>query len=226
MVWLLPTYNRPEKCQAVLDQIIEVGCSTPGVVIVNGPTTTGHDYPPLFLPDGWRVVTLTENIGVCGAMQWYFTENPHDDFYGLICDDEYVFTPGWDVILTRAAGAGKIAFGNDGWQSGDVANGKRQHGYVTWGGDLVRAVGFLSLPGLWHWYHDDVWEAIADAAGLNVFCSEVRVEHRHYRAGAAPKDATYLAGESRAAEDRGTYMKWRMSGFSDVMQRIWKMQRA
>jgi len=217
-MWILPTYNRPDKCQAVLDQIIEVGCSTVGIVVINGACTNGLPYPALFLPDGWISVTLPENIGVCGAMQYAFTHYPDEDFYGLVCDDEYVFTPGWDIILSEAAGNNKIAFGNDGWQSG-----RRQHGYVTWGGDLVRAVGFLSLPGLWHWFHDDVWEAIAKAADLNMFCENVRVEHRHYRAGKSEKDKTYEVGMSRAEQDRDVYQAWRNNEFDATMQRVWQL---
>lgn len=201
MGWVLPTYNRPDKCQAVLDQIIKVGCTTPGTVIING-----SEYPPLRVPQGWDALALSKNIGVCGAMQLYFTNNPNEDFYGLICDDEYVFTEGWDKILIKAAGSDKIAFGNDGWQSG-----RRQHGYVTWGGDLLRRIGFLSLPGLWHWYHDDVWEYIAERDNLNVFCKDVIVEHRHYRAQKAEKDETYCAGESRKEQDREVYLEWRRS---------------
>ncbi len=199
-MWILPTYNRPEKCQAVLDQIIEVGCSTQGVVIINGST----NYPSLFLPDGWSVIKLPDNLGVCGAMQYAFMLYPNEPFYGLVCDDEYVFTPNWDIILTEAAGKDKIAFGNDGWQSG-----RRQHGYVTWGGDLIRRIGFLSLPGLWHWYHDDVWEHIAARDNLNVFCEDVRVEHRHYRAQKAEKDHTYEMGMSRHEQDREVFLEWR-----------------
>ena len=73
----------------------------------------------------------------------------------------------------------------------------------------MRRIGFLSLPGLWHWYHDDVWEYIAARDNLNVFCSEVRVEHRHYRAKKAAKDATYQMGESRKHHDREVFFKWR-----------------
>lgn len=212
MGWVLPTYNRPEKCQAVLDQIIAVGCSTPGTVIING-----SDYPPLRVPAGWDAIHLSENIGVCGAMQHYFKTHPNEKFYGLVCDDEYVFTEGWDKRLTETASTSFIAFGNDGWQSG-----RRQHGYVTWGGDLIRSVGFLSLPGLWHWYHDDVWEAIASALALNRFCHDVRVEHRHYRAKQAEDDETYRLGRSRARQDCEVYTKWRNEEFPALIERLKK----
>lgn len=210
MGWVLPTYNRPEKCQAVLDQIISVGCSTQGTVIVNG-----SNYPKLRIPHGWDVEYLPENIGVCGAMQHYFKTHPDEDFYGLICDDEYVFTEGWDEILTSACKPHHISFGNDGWQSG-----RRQHGYVTWSGELVRDVGFLSLPGLWHWFHDDVWETIARELDLNRFCKDVRVEHRHYRAGKAERDETYILGSSRNTDDAQVFANWFHNEKPALIQRL------
>lgn len=212
MGWVLPTYNRPEKCQTVLNQIIALGCSTTGTVIMNGT-----DYPDLRLPPRWNSILLPENIGVCAAMQYYFKMFPDEAFYGLICDDEYVFTKNWDRRLTETAGSSFIAFGNDGWQSG-----RRQHGYVTWGGDLIRKVGFLSLPGLWHWYHDDVWEAIAAELGLNRFCHDVRVEHRHYRAKQAEDDATYQLGRSRAQQDGEVYSRWYIQEFPELIERLRK----
>jgi len=210
MGWVLPTYKRPEKCQAVLDQIISVGCGTEGTVIVNGCA-----YPPLKMPYGWDIIFLPHNIGVCAAMQYYFKSRPNESFYGLICDDEYVYTPKWDQILTGAASTSHIAYGNDGWQSG-----RRQHGYVTWGGDLIRATGFLSLPGLWHWYHDDVWETIARELDLNRFCENVRVEHKHYRASKAEDDETYKMGRARADNDREVYTKWYNEDRPALIQRL------
>lgn len=212
MGWVLPTHNRPEKCQAVLDQIIEVGHSSYGTVLING-----SNYPELRIPHNWDVEYLPENIGVCGAMQYYFKKYPSEMFYGLICDDEYVYTPGWDLTLIEACQPHHISFGNDGWQSG-----RRQHGYVTWSGDLVREVGFLSLPGLWHWFHDDVWESIARALDLNRFCKDVRVEHKHYRAGKSEHDATYRLGSSRRESDAKIFAEWYNNEFPELVERLKK----
>jgi hypothetical protein len=189
-----------------------IGCSTPGVVIING-----GDYSGLRVPHGWDIEIMPENIGLCGAMQHYFRTHPDEPFYGLACDDEYVYTPGWDTTLTKTAGSSFIAFGNDGWQSG-----RRQHGYVTWGGDLVRKVGFLSLPGLWHWYHDDVWEAIAERMALNRFCPNVHLEHKHYRAQKSEDDETYILGRSRSEADAGVYTKWYNEELPSLIARLKK----
>jgi len=202
MPWVLPTFNRSAQLHRVMEQIRSVGCSTPGFIIINGDPQEYYDNPP-WLPDNWFVQVQPTNLGICQTLERFFRNNPNEAWYGLICDDEYVFTPGWDEILPREAWPWNIAYGNDNWRSLE-----RIHTYVTWGGDLLRAVGFWALPGLWHWYFDNVWEVIAKEFGLAKWCQDVQTEHRHWAAGAALRDNTYQVGASRHLLDRQCYTKW------------------
>lgn len=200
-MWFLPSYNRPEKCKEVLQQIRRVGCSTPGLLFVNGGD---HEpYKELELPDNWTIQFSDTNLGVCGAMNWCFNSYPDEAFYGLICDDEYVYTPEWDKKLIMAAGKTRISHGNDGWQSK-----QRIHAYATYGGDIVRACGWWAPPGLWHWFFDDVWELIAKDFKFRRFVPEVKCEHKHYLAQKSEKDETYEAGESKKDSDQANYNKF------------------
>lgn len=214
VMWVLPTYNRPELCKAVMDQINDVGCSTRGILFVNGYYQY-PEYKKIVLPETWRMVVSPENIGVCAAMNKVYREYPDEDFYGLICDDEYVYTRGWDERLSEAAGAWNISHGNDRWQS----NG-RIHGYVTVGGNLVRECGWWALPGLWHWFHDDVQELLAQTCELRRFCEDVVVEHKHHQAGKATKDGTYTMGESRKDADQQCFENWKRTEATNLMHRI------
>lgn len=213
-MWVLPTYNRPEQCAKVIEQINNVGCSTPGVLFINGSECLA-EYQKIQIPTTWRWYWSEENIGVCAAMNKMFELCPDEAFYGLICDDEYVFMPGWDHILKDAAGKWKISHGNDFWQSHN-----RIHSYVTVGGDLVRECGWWALPGLWHWYHDDVQELLAKECDLRVFCKHVLTEHRHYLAGKATKDSTYEAGESKNSADAAIFHEWKNNYSQELIKRI------
>lgn len=204
-MWILPSYKRPEQCRAVLQQIISVGCETPGILFVQSGEA---EYQDMEIPKGWQRILMSHNVGLCRSMNYVFEQFPKEPFYGLICDDEYVFTPGWDKRLLEASGSWNIAHGNDGWQSS-----RRIHTYATWGGDLIRTVGWWALPGLWHWYFDDVWEKIADECGLRRFCYDVKTEHKHYLSGKVPKDDTYLMGEARSQEDQWLYSKFMANDF-------------
>ena len=202
MGWVMPTYRRPEQCKKVIDCLTYTGCSTPGIVVVNGLDDV-EAYQSIKLPSGWQMAFMPVNIGVCNAMNWAFKNHPNEPFYGLICDDEYVYTNGWDKKLIEAAGNKGIAHGNDKWQSP-----RRMHLYVTWGGDLLREIGWWSLPGLWHWYHDNVFEQLMAGLPAVKYCENVVGEHKHYLANKAKKDVTYATGESRAKQDQLVYQTW------------------
>ena len=210
MAWFLISYNRPERAAQVIERIKEIGCSTLGVLFVNGGDIMR--YQDIVLPTGWKLHNEQHNLGICGAMNRCLKLFPDEPFYGLITDDEWINTPGWDTKLAEAAGSWKIAHANDGWQSG-----ARIHGLVTCGGDLIRECGFWALPGLWHWYVDNVWETLAHYCGLRVFCADVHTEHRHWMNRRAEVDKTYLSGEEKMKEDQNVFERWACDGSAEKL---------
>ena len=213
-MWFLCSTDRPQRCQATLDSMVGCGLSTPGRVLVNGPDQI-EAYRNLRLPENWSLIELPENLGICGALNWAFRLYHSEPWYGMACDDELVFTPDFDNILVNAAGRWKCAHGDDGWRSS-----YRLWGFLTIGGDLVRACGWWALPGLWHWYFDDVWETIAAEFDANAFCRAVKTEHRHTDNGKVPMDAVYALGRSRAAEDRQRFDRWKAAEWPKLRDRI------
>ena len=193
-----------------------VGCglSTPGRVIVNGPDQI-EAYRNLRLPENWSLIELPENIGICGALNWAFRLYHSEPWYGMACDDELVFTPGFDKILINAAGRWNCAHGDDGWRSS-----YRLWGFLTIGGDLLRSAGWWALPGLWHWYFDDVWETIAGEFGLNAWCQNVKTEHNHTDNGKVQMDAIYALGRSRTEQDRQRFDRWKSHEWPKLKNRL------
>jgi hypothetical protein len=203
-VWFLPSYNRPEQCLEVVDRLREYGCTTPGIVIVNGDQQI-EKYQAWKdrLPDGWKMVCLPYNIGMCGALRWAFATWQKLPFYGVITDDEFVQTHGWDKILIEAAGDWNLAHANNGDTSA-----RWPHGLMTFGGGLVRAVGNLAPADMWHLYFDMYWDHIASQCGLKRFCHGVRIEEKHYTRGTAPFDATNQAAQQQQKQDDSFYTHW------------------
>jgi hypothetical protein len=208
-MWCMPVM-RPEQTQNVLDQMVACGLSTPGIVIANGP-----GFASIKLPDAWDIYYPPQNLGLCGSLNLFYRTFPDCDWYGIVCDDEFVFTDGFDKILPEAAGRWKISHGNDGWKSQD-----RIHTYSVTGGSLIRAIGWWALPGLWHWYFDDVWEMLAADLNIRVWCQDVKTEHRHHMAGKAEFDATYKLGESRSVEDRHIFETWKSTEYPRLRERL------
>lgn len=203
------THNRPAECKRALESIIASGCTTAGMLLVNGSR-----YPEMPLPKNWWLTQLDKNIGYCGAMNWVFQHYPKEKFYGMMGDDEVVSTP-FDTQLIEAAGDWNIAHSNDGWQSH-----RRIHGYAAFGGELIRTMGYIAPQGMWHWYIDNVWEDISGALGIKKMVPEVRTEHLHYITGKSQKDATYELGESRSMQDAEIYRRWHAAEFPDIIKRV------
>ena len=113
MTWILPTLSRPQQCAAVLDRMRETGCSTPGIVVLNGDQGFSGA-----MPEGWSIIVPDKNLGALGALNKVFELYPNEDFYGFIGDDEFVETDGWDKKLIDAAGAWNFSHGIDSLHGG------------------------------------------------------------------------------------------------------------
>jgi hypothetical protein len=217
MAWFIPSFNRPQQCGDLLHQIGTVGSDYPGFVLVNGGERE-TEYRAIFkqyLPKHWDFAVIKDNIGCVQSANWYFEHYPNDPFYGFISDDESVHTPGWEKMLIDAAGDWRLSNANDGWQSE-----QRFHGLTTFGGELIRLIGWWGLKGLWHWYGENVWEQINKDFHLRVFCDEVICEHRHHLVRRAAYDDTYKSGESRMDQDNERFNQWISSEYPALKARL------
>jgi hypothetical protein len=218
-MWILPTYNRPEQCAQVLNQLNIQDRQSHGIVFVNGNREAYRHHLRNLEFGSWRMVeSETENLGALGALNHVFKLHPDEPFYGFIADDEFVQTADWHRTLTQAAGAWRVSHGNDCRQSG-----LRIHGYVCIGGELARAVGYLAIPGCWHWFgFDNMWELIAKQLGLQHFCYDVKVVHHHPYFGNGTMDECYRLGESRNRQDQLVFEAWRRQNAPEIIARIKK----
>jgi glycosyltransferase involved in cell wall biosynthesis len=217
MPWICPTYNRPESIKRVLTQIKKLGVNSRIIVFVQGRDMAQEYYVVLKDFPFVEAHYLPINMGLCGALNHAFELYPDEEWYGLFTDDECIYTEGWDEKLIAAAGNCKISYGTD-----KDSNNGRIHTFNVIGGDLMRAVGYWAPRGLWHWYFDDVWEKLAEACDLRRPVLDVITEHKHYLYGKAPKDKTYMVGESRAQEDKRIFCIWLEEEFPKVVEQIKK----
>ena len=216
-MWVLPTFNRAARCAEALASYVRHGCSTSGVVVVNGLEQRAA-YAALELPRGWRMTYRAENVGMNRALNDVFDAFPGEPFYGFLEDDTVVCSDGWDRALIDAAGAWKVSHGQDGWQSS-----RRIHGAPCVGGKLASAVGALAIRTCFHWYgFDAMWERIDEACGVRTRVETVRLEHKHFLNPAvrAPKDATYVHAEARNRKDFAAYTAWVTSELPLVVARV------
>jgi hypothetical protein len=211
-LWILPTHQRPERCQATLDACQSTGMTLPGLVIINGD---GKGYENLRLPPNWMKEVTGRDEKLNEVYRRIYAGNPDLDWYGFLADDLLPRTEGWDVKLVQKAGTERIVSANDLWQAPN-----RMHGAVVYGGNVLRKAGFWMPEGIIHMFGDDVWEHIGRQAGIWDVAMDVVTEHAHWMNGKAQKDQSYEKSHSLMERDGAAFKLWLEKDAPTVLDRL------
>jgi hypothetical protein len=123
-------------------------------------------------------------------------------------DDHLPKTKYWDYYLVRAIedmGSTGFSYPWDGTRE-DVPEA------CVLSSNIVTALGWMCLPGLEHFFIDDVWADLGRGAECIRHCRAIAVDHVHPGAGKAKPDATYSEAFPKLDADREAYYAWRRSG--------------
>ena len=204
-MWILPSRARPHNLQRLLQAYIDTGASSPvwlridkndamaGAYIVNHPRWT---------------VTIGEQKPLSDVYNEAFQRFHDAPYFGFIADDVIPRTYGWDRQLIDIAGNDGMAAPSGG--HGDYSGAP----HFVLGGDLVRSIGWLALPGLDRIYIDTVWNDIAAAKGVLRPVPDVILEHWHFSTGRAVVDSTYR--KHHKVEDKAIYENWKRRGYTKL----------
>lgn len=197
-MWLMPSYGRPHAPAKML--------SAPGgmpgdvVVLVNMDDPARNDYQ-LFSP--FPVLMVPPGSRFADACRFAFDRLPQSKFYGIIDDDYWPVTPGWNDRMVEAAGDRFIAIANN------KVNFPSLYTCRVMGGELARAIGTIAPGTMCHNYSDDAWARFAEDFGLLRPLDDVVVEHHHHLFRSdVEKDATYERGSGDITEDQARYAVW------------------
>jgi hypothetical protein len=186
-MWLLPSYNRPDLLRQTLAKCVETKMTTPGVILVNGGDQKAYRNIPL--PPNWRIKFRPENLGWaqgCAALMRLFPDEP---WYGFFYDDMVPVTPEWDLRLLEKLKPNGIVTAENNFH-----NPPRIQTAVL-DGNLVRKVGFITIPGPWSCFTDDFWERLGEDLGTWTHAKEVVVETLNPRNGKMSwQDDAHVAG--------------------------------
>lgn len=162
----------------------------------NDPTIA--DYP------SGETYLIGEYRSLGNAFNAAFAEYPDYAAYAPLNDDHWFRTQDWEAAATAALTGGGVVYGNDGFQ------GERLATAPILDGDMVRALGYISPPGIPHLYIDDSWMHLGGAIGRLTYLPDLLIEHMHPEAGKAEWDETYRSANSSAAyeRDRAAYNDW------------------
>ena len=145
------------------------------------------------------------------------------DAVGFFGDDHLPRTAGWDgryLAELQRLGTG-LVYGND------LIQGQALPTQVAMTSDIVRATGYMVLPGAAHLWLDNAWLSLGQALDAITYLPDVIIEHLHPIAGRAPWDAGYAEcnTDERSDTDRRHYEVWRTETLPLWVQQIKEYQR-
>lgn len=140
------------------------------------------------------------------------------DIIGFVGDDHRFRTTGWDAAITAANEAlgGGIVYGND------LLRGEELPSQVFIDARIVRALGWMALPGAHHLFLDDTWRELGHAIGRLTYLPDVHIEHMHPTAGKAEWDENYarVNAGSMYEHDAEFFHEWMHNGIARDAERV------
>lgn len=154
------------------------------------------------------VLFLSEIGSTTEIINEAYRKSPHYDFYHVTNDDFIYQTKDWDKILMNeieSRGGFGIAYGND------LFNGRNLPTTSVISANIIRALGWLQLPGLKYLYGDMVWKHIGESLGCLYYNKDVIIEHEHVRNHKTTNDSVYEKTNSSEIyeSDEKVFSQWR-----------------
>ncbi len=158
-------------------------------------------------------VSGTELMSEHHCRRVYCGRTTHIGFMG---DDHRVRTAGWDYTLATAAGPWGVAYGDDGIQHENLPTA------VVMSADIVRVLGKMGPPTLYHMYVDNYWEELGRGIGRLIYMPNVRIEHLHPSAGLAEIDESYerTNAPEQYERDSAAWELYRRGQLLDDVERV------
>ena len=210
---IVPSRGRPQNIARLIDAF-RATCKMQTHLVI------GVDEDDDELPRYEYVMKKAEDLGSVitgprrGLTAWtnniasiYVEDYP---YLASLGDDMIPETPGWDRALIR----GIIRMGGTGFTY--PWDGVREDipEAVCMSSDIVKALGWMALPDLDHWYIDNVWADLGRGAGCIKHLRAVSVKH------AWKTDQTSRDSGEKLPRDRDTYYSWRKTRMADNIKTV------
>lgn len=212
LLWIVPSRGRPDNIARLIDAWKATTSGVSDLLVCvddDDPELLGYlrvvNRARLAGPGAGERVAPRTRLGP--TLNAAAMENV-DSYEALaFCGDDHLMrTPGLDGIwlhVLRRLGTGMV-YGDDLLQHGAFPTA------VAMTSDIVRALGWMSPPGLVHLNVDLAWKRIGDALGRLSYLPDTVIEHVHPANGKAPLDAGYESVNSpeMVAADGATFARW------------------
>lgn len=228
---LVPTLNRISLLQEFLKSYVEAQSTVATVLLVDEAdyraNESGYKEIEATLPPQISIVNTHEAVTMGDKIRFIYPKMksivPELRWVGLLNDDHYIITSGWDKVVEELIDGKNFISSNDGFW----AAGAKCCGVTAWSIGLLDVVGFPIYPeGLQHLYIDDLWKAIGESTGSWHETMRINVEHRHVLKGAMQADDTFLKSnnEHRYRVEEPVFRKFMEEKFKDVCVNVVKFR--
>lgn len=215
---ICPTLWRRRKVEALIDSWASVphGPDTHLALITD---RADPSYDGLTLPPGVRIwAPVSQDLASTAEKTNAAAAGFAPAYRALMStgDDAHFLTPDWDAKLLEPIEH------SPGFTYPDMdLREVTVPGIVVISSPIVRALGWMFLPTIRHYYADNVWEHLGKATDSLTFVPEA-VFHDAY----GPHDGTYARAQDSAAADLNEFDRWRASDQSgrdaDTIRRVIK----
>lgn len=207
-MWLFTSKGRPQAIRRVVDTYAWGGESKVLLTLYDKDEKI-DEYLNQTWPDNFTI-ELVDVLGNGPTYNEILRRFPNERCYGFLADDAVLRVPGMLKTLEDAAGNWNVAYAND-----------QHHGEAICtmpclGGDLVRAVGYLSPKWIVHAAIDCAWHEIGARLGCLKYFPELIYDHLHPLFGTAEMDKTYRDAAKASFAYHDVLRSWMLNGQLDA----------
>lgn len=211
-MFIVPTYKRPERLKNLIQVYKDTKATALVFVFIQG---NSEMYEGIEYPDTWAIEVLDKNIGLVAALNKGFEKFPNERWYGIICDDQIPQEEQWDRKLFEHLTPWNMVSTVDTLNKNDW----RMSGIPIYGGDLIRACGFIMPPCTWHICGDDWWELVGKTCG-NWVKADVKSTHMTPETTGIAPDETYKTSYTDFDKQVAQYNDWLQTQGNELLAKI------
>ena len=142
----------------------------------------------------------------------------HHDIIGFVGDDHRFRTTGWDRVIDHVLTneGGGLAYADD------LAQREQLPTQVFISSPIIKALGWMGLPGARHLYLDNTWRMLGERADCLFYLPDIVIEHMHPAYGKAKWDEnhTRVNSEEMYAHDREVFEQWLATTAEQDIERV------
>lgn len=160
---------------------------------------------------------------VCDVYNRAYYKYPNYKYYYLVADDIRFRSTHWEKAfmtkLEKNGGKG-ICYGNDLMFMENLSTAP----FIS--GKVIRALGYIALPGLWHMWVDKFWYEVGIGLNKLFYFPDLIMEHIHYKVGKSHADPQYLSFNTKKVyeHDKQVFLTWEKKGMEKDLLRIREYQ--